>query len=206
MTDEAQRHILAMLEAGKISAEEAARLMQALDGNPARDEEPAFEAEADPSSGFEADDGLAATAAKVRGFWRIPLWIGVGVTVMGGLLMYWAMQASGLGFWFYCAWLPFLLGVLVIALSAASRTSRWLFVRVEQAPGESPHKIVFGFPLPLRATAWGLRNFGHMIHGLDATSVDEVLQALAETPSGDAPLIIDVHDDEDGEHVQVLIG
>ena len=206
MSTQEKKQILKMVEEGKITPEEAIDLIDALDEDIAEGAEDAFSAEAGPTFGGESGEGLDAIAEKVRGFWYIPLWIGTGVTVLGGLFMFWAMRASGFGFWFYCSWLPFLLGILVIALAAGSRTSRWLFLRVKQAPGEKPKNITLGFPLPLGLAGWGLRNFGHMIPQLDKTGVDEILLALDEMPSGDAPLIVDVHDEEDGEHVQVFIG
>ena len=206
MSTEEKKHILKMVEDGKITPEEAIDLINALDENSAEGAEDASYPEADPTSEYEPDEGLDAIAEKVRGLWYIPLWIGVGITALSGLFMFWAMQSSGFGFWFYCSWLPFLLGVLVIALASGSRTSRWLFLRVKQAPGETPQNITLGFPLPLGLAGWGLRNFGHMIPKLNKTGVDEVLLALDEMPSGDTPLIVDVHDDEDGEHVQVFIG
>jgi hypothetical protein len=60
--------------------------------------------------------------------------------------------------------------------------------------------------LPFGLTAWFLRNFGHNIHGMKRTSVDEIIQILDATGTSDAPLIINAHNGEDGEHVQVYIG
>ena len=45
-----------------------------------------------------------------------------------------------------------------------------------------------------------------MIPGTEnVVGVDEILEALADTPVGDTALIVDVHED-DGEEVQVFIG
>jgi hypothetical protein len=38
------------------------------------------------------------------------------------------------------------------------------------------------------------------------TSVDEIIQVLDATGKSGSPFIVNVHDDEDGEHVQVYIG
>ena len=206
MSIEEKKEILKMVEEGRITAEEAIALLNAIEADSVDIEGNAFITEASPQSTHEADADLNAIADKVRSFWRIPLWIGIGITVLGGIWMLGAMQSAGFGFWFYCAWIPFSLGVLVIALAAGSRTSRWLFVHVKQAPGEKPENITFGFPLPLRFSAWILRNFGQMIPGMEnVVGVDEILEALADTPVGDSTLIVDVHDD-DGEEVQVFIG
>ena len=69
------------------------------------------------------------------------------------------MLNSGFGFWFLCAWFPFLLGVLIVTLGAISKTSRWIYVNVEQKPGESPHRIVFAFPDSLGIAALGHTKF-----------------------------------------------
>jgi hypothetical protein len=136
----------------------------------------------------------------------VPFWIGVGITVLGGLLMFWAMQASGIGFWFACAWFPFLLGVAVLALSWGSRTARWMHIRVEQKSGEWPQKIALSFPLPLNLTRWFMRIFGNRIPDLNGVSLDEVLQALDKTTSPENPFYVEVEEGENGERVQVFIG
>lgn len=143
---------------------------------------------------------------KWKRWWVVPLWIGAGITVVGGLLMYWAFARSGFGFWFACAWFPFLLGVAVLALAWGSRTSPWLHVRVHQAPGSTPQKIAISFPIPVRLTAWGLRTFGHHIPQMEGTSLDEVILALKDVARDGTPFFVDVDEGEDGERVQVFIG
>jgi len=139
-------------------------------------------------------------------WWVIPMWVGVGVTVIGGALMYAAFAANdGIGFWFACAWFPFMLGVLVMALAWGSRTAPWLHVRVHQRPGESPQKIAISFPLPIRLAGWGLRTFGHFIPNMEGVDLEGVLIALDESAKDGTPFFVDV-DDEDGERVQVFIG
>ena len=149
MSAEEKIAILKMVEEGKITAEEAERLLEALEADDVEAEEEAFETEASQNSTSEADENLNAIANKVRGFWQIPLWGGIIITLLGGLWMQHSLQSSGFGFWFYCSWLPFLLGVLIIALVVGGRKSHWLFVNIKQSPGESPENIAFGFPLPL---------------------------------------------------------
>jgi hypothetical protein len=139
-------------------------------------------------------------------WWVIPLWIGAGITVIGGLLMYWAFSANGFGFWFACAWFPFLLGVALLALAWSSRTAPWLHVRVHQAPGEKPQRIAISLPIPVHLTAWGLRTFGHHIPNIEGTNLDEVILALKDVSKDGTPLFVDVDEGEDGERVQVFIG
>lgn len=204
MSSEEQKQILKMLDEGKITPEEAMRLIKALEeageaGEPDEVIPPAGE----PS---RPDPDLGRLADKARSLWLIPLWIGVAITVISGGLMYLALERSGYGFWFYCSWLPFLLGVLVLSIGAASRTARWVFVNIRQKPGEKPQRITFGLPLPLRPVAWFLRTFGDKIPELKNTHADEMIVAIEKTTSSNEPLMVDVHDEDDGEHVQVYLG
>jgi hypothetical protein len=215
MSDEERAQILKMVEEGKVSPEEALKLIQALETDDQAEgqiEEPEIlppqvaetnsESEADtPRS--EPDPEFERKVKRFRGLWLIPLWVGVGVTVLGAWWMYSAMLNSGFGFWFMCAWLPFLIGVAVVALAVISKTSRWIYVRVEQKPGERPEKIVVAFPIPSPLLRWGLHNFGHNIPPEHRASADMAIKAVFEDLK--EPLYVDVHDD-DGEHVQVYIG
>jgi len=51
-----------------------------------------------------------------------------------------------------------------------------------------------------------LRTFGHTIHGLERTNVDDIIQVLNVTSTTSEPLIVNVQDGRNGEHVQVYIG
>ncbi|MFZ6030462.1 MAG: SHOCT-like domain-containing protein [Chloroflexota bacterium] len=160
----------------------------------------------------EPEDAPEAPAAgqvytpsgRFRSFWLIPLWMGAAITVLGGLLMYLAWQASGFGFWFACAWFPFALGVLALIFAWLARGMPWLHLRVRRSQGEGPHNIVISFPLPLRLAGWGLRTFGQRIPGMERTNVDEIIVAL-EHISPETPFCVEV-DEGDGEHVEIYIG
>ncbi len=205
---EEKKHILKMVEDGKISAEEALELMRAVDEDMATGEAESVETEADPMSTFEPDENLDEIAERVKRYGNIPLWGGVILVTLSGLWMFSALQGAGFGFWFYCSWLPFLLGVMAVAAAAGSHKSRWVFIDVRQAPGEIPQRITFGLPLPLRFVAWLMRTFGNWIPDIDvnATAVAEMIENLADAPDDVPALIVDVHDDDDGEHVQIFIG
>jgi len=227
MTNESERlQILEMIEKGVITAAEGIRLLNSLQGEldeagtplispiesttiepyeaaPTPEvtvEEPAPETKASSAS-IEFDSEIN----KWRRWWWIPLTVGIGITVFSGLLMFLAYQNSGFGFWFACLWFPLLLGVIVISLAAASRTTRWLHVRIQQEPGEWPKTIAISLPLPIRFAAWVLRIFKPHIHGMDKTSLDEVILALEKT-SPDQPFYVKVNEGESGEKVEVYIG
>lgn len=145
-----------------------------------------------------------------KGYWMIPLWIGVGVTILGGLLMYWALESAGIGFWFFCATLPFIIGVLAMVVGAQSRTARWLHLRVQQAPGERPQRIAISFPIPIGLASWFFRTFRYRIPGLDTVpvNIDEILTSVRDSTSPENPIYIRVDEDEDdaGEKVEIYIG
>lgn len=206
MSSEEQRRILKMVEDGKISADEAMTLIRALEQDSPEAEVEVYEAA--PGAGSEPTDApeFEEVKARARRFASIPLWIGVGFTVLFAGLMYWAMQTSGFGFWFYCLTFPFLFGVLLIAVSSGGLSSRWLFVDVHQKPGERPGRITLGFPVPLGLVGWAFRNFGHHIHGMDREKADKIAEMIQATAASKAPLIVNAQDDEDGERVMVYIG
>jgi hypothetical protein len=143
-----------------------------------------------------------------RRYWMIPLWIGVGITVFGGLLMYWALESAGVGFWFICATIPFIVGILAMVVGAQSRTAHWLHLRVQQPPGERPQRIAISFPIPIGLTIWFFRTFRHRIPGMDSVpeNIDEILNALRDSTSSENPIYIRVDDDEDGDKVEIFIG
>ena len=143
--------------------------------------------------------------ARWRRFWVIPLWVGVGITVISALLLFWAQQASGVGFWFFCAGVPFTLGIVLIVLAWQSRTARWLHLRVHQSPGERPQNIAISFPLPLRFSSWFLRTFHNRIPGMEGVPIDEAMSVIEKSTSPDQPLFIKV-EEEDGERVEIYIG
>src|SRR3989304_3403363 len=151
-------HILEMIESGVITPNEGTRLLKALEGVYAPEE--SLTDDSQTALPFEQASAAASTppAARVgevvqqvkgsglpieefntriagwRRWWLIPLWVGVGITIIGGLLMFWAFQSGGISFWFACAWLPFLLGLAGIVLAYGSRTARWLHLRLPGGP------------------------------------------------------------------------
>ena len=211
MSSEERKKILQMVQDGKISAEQAASLMRALDADtdPQGAEAELEVIEAGPGSGDERNDAseFEEVKSRARRFAMIPLWIGVFIAVMSAWGIYSVQQSAGVNFWFFCLLVPLLLGVLLIVLGAGGEGSKWLYVNVDRRNAQDwPRNITLGFPLPLGLTAWVLRNFGKYIHGMQKTNVDEIIQILDATGKSGAPLIINANDNEDGEHVQVYIG
>jgi SHOCT-like protein len=216
MSAEERRKVLQMVQDGKISAEQAASLMRALDTDPDPAEAEVEVIETGAAAGGERSDApeFEEVKARARRFAMIPLWIGIAITVLSAWGIYSVQQSSGLNFWFFFLMIPLFIGVLLIALGASGQTSKWLYINVDRRNAhDGPRNITLGFPLPLGLTAWFLRTFGHKIRSMGNTSeavpwtnVDEIIQILDATGKSGAPLIINANDNEDGEHVQVYIG
>ena len=218
-----RRLILDMIENGKITADEGLGLLKALADSESQfpDEEsklldsgkqdeaatiPGANPITDPEMASEQTDASPPVAKRwpQSGWWQYPLWVGVIVTVIGALLMYWAQHAYGIGFLFFCAWIPLMAGICLMALAWQSRSERWLHLRVEQPPGEWPRRIAIS--LPVAPVAWFVRTFKGRIAGLQEASVDELLRALEENTSPENPLFIEVAEGKNGERVQIFIG
>lgn len=211
MSSEERKKILQMVEEGKISAEDAAKLMRALDEDAEGETDEAaievIESRADSSYERAAAPEFDAIKARARRFSLIPLWTGVFVTVLSAWIIYSIQQNAGVNFWFYCMTLPLMLGVLLIALGAGGRTSRWIYVDVDRRdakPGDGPKHITLGFPIPFGLVAWFFDTFGHNINGMSKGKVEGIVQMMHATKNSNEPLMINVDDDD--AHVQVYIG
>ena len=205
MSSEEKKKILQMVEDGKITAEEAVTLMKALEEDPVEDEVEFIEAEAEPGPTYDAKE-FEEVKARVRKYISIPLGFGVVMTVLAAYWMYALTQNANYGFWFFCAWFPLLLGILLVVLSAGGINSRWLYVDIHQEPDEWPQRITFGFPIPFGLVSWGIRNFGHYAKDIDRAQMDGIVSALDASKTIDEPLIVNVDDGDGGERVQVYIG
>ena len=212
MSSDEQKQILKMVEDGKISADEALTLIKALEQTPDENEVEVIEAE----SPFEDDAGRGAERSagpefeeiknRAKKFAMIPLGVGVVFTVLAAYWMFALVQNANYGFWFFCAWFPLLLGILLVAISTGGMNSRWVYVNVDQREGERPQHITLGFPIPLGLIGWSLRTFGRFIRGMDRANVDEIINMLSLTNHLDEPLIVNVDEGDQGDRVQVYIG
>ncbi len=186
----AEEKVLQMLTEGRISAAEAARLLDALE------ETPEF-------SAAEAPEALSAgQAAALRQKFRLlgylPLLPGLPLLLAG---MAWARNSwlGGQSIRFALAWLPLAAGAWLTWLGLNHARQTWVFVRVQEK--NNRHTLQFGIPLPLQLIRWGLRQYGKRASlPPEAESVLDALQA----DTRHAPLLVQV-DDEDAR-VDVFIG
>lgn len=212
MSSEERRKILQMVADGKVSAEEAAALIRALDDSAG--EEASAETEVympKPGMSGERSDAPEIDEVRLRAhrFSTAFLWIGILMTIFTAWWMFSIQQNSGLNFWFYCLGMPLTLGIVLIALGAGSRTSRWLYVNVDRSQSrdqDGPQRISLAFPLPLGFAGWFIRNVGRHIEELRDKNVDAIADMIALAKNMNEPLIVHVDDSDDGEKVQVFIG
>jgi hypothetical protein len=201
-----------MVADGRISAEEAAGLMRALDES--AEEEASAEPEVIMAESGSDWEGTAApeideVRRRAHKFSSAFLWIGILTTIFTAWWMFSIQQNAGLNFWFYCLGMPLALGILLIALGAGSRSSRWLYVNVDRSHSkdqDGPKNISLAFPLPLTLTAWFIRVFGNRIRGLKDKNVNEVAKLIVLLKETRDPFVVHVDDSDDGEKVQVFIG
>jgi len=218
MVNKAERQILDMVEQGQLSAEEGLRLINAMSGK--------------TTSVLDSDviDGKAANATEIifgedeevekprisevekqrinqlKRWWVLPFGIGLLITTLGAIWMYmgYTRNGFGFGFGFWLAWIPFLLGVFIVAVSFQTNRSVWLHVRIRQKPGETPQRISISLPMPIGLTRWFFSAFGNHIPGLRDQPLDNIPEILAHL-SPEEPFYVHVNE-EDGEEVEVFIG
>lgn len=208
MTDSERAQILKMIDDGKITAEEGLKLMQAL----AQDEEaeaqiPQLETESGGEAEWQPappDPVVERLKRRVRSFYVIPLFGGTLLTIFAAWLMYQSINNGSMGVAFYCLLFPvFLAGILLLTLGASSQKSSWLYVDIQQKPGEKPGRIMLGFPLDL--ARWLMNTFKGNIPYHEREKADMVLQVMNETTSKE-PIVVQVDEGEDGNKVNVYIG
>ena len=213
------REILEKVERGELTAEEGAALMggqaPANPAEPAASQpvqpppvdwttggEPAaaaVEEEAGPEPDVELDERLKYW----KRWWMVPLWVGMGVFLVGAALIAWGHAGQRM-FWFVCGFFPLLLGLLAMFLSWWSQTARWLHVRVRDQKGGKVNRVMISMPVPIRLAGWFLRVFGGSIPGRrDQPQVLETLPSMLSALEQDRePLSVEVNE-KDGSEVQV---
>ena len=216
MVDSVERKVMDMVEQGQISPEEGLRLINAM-SHKEKVETPSADNE-DNLSGL-ADIGLPnrerpagphipeeemQRLKRLKQWWLLPSGIGLLITTLGAIWMYMGYSDHGFGFGFWLAWLPFLLGIFIVAVSFRTSQSVWVHVRVSQEPGEKPERISISLPLPIVLTKWFFSNFGDRVPGLNNQSDGDFSEVLKNI-SPENPFYVHVNEDN-GEEVEVFIG
>lgn len=200
------------VERGELSADEAATILEQLQSRSLADtafeESVAEEVDEDISQEDPVViEGDLRRFGKFTRWWIIPYSFGVIVTTLGALWIFLGWNGGNLTFGFWLAWIPFILGVALMALSWRARASHWLHVRVHQGEGKRPERISISLPLPFGLIKWVNRNFGHHfppeIRGID---LDELIDEMETSITADNPIYVWVDDDKEQQQVEVWIG
>jgi hypothetical protein len=222
-TSEERQKILQMISSGKITAEEGTRLLNALSGSPQPDqstppEQPQIALPADRVEEPTFDQGPAPTVEgevidppppidvpipNTQHWWQVPFWIGLAVLIAGAFIVAGAISGGAWCLVMVCG-LPLLfLGIIGIIMAWFAHNGPWVHIRVKhKRPGE--HDVNISVPLDLGVVA--VRVAEPFVPQMRNTGVDDVIVSLKNNVQRDRPVIIDVNDDEDGEHVQVIVG
>lgn len=198
------RQILQMLEDGKITADQANELLQAIDTD---EEVRAVEGDSALSEQV-ASPFIPPNLARFRHLCRIPFAVSLVVLVTSGWGTYALYRRAEAKI------TPGFIGVLIVcilafiatALTLWMTTVPWLHVRIRERDGK---RIAISLPLPLTLVGWGLRLAHRYVDDEMAAHLDiaaELVRTTKDATSGRGvePIVIDV-DDHD-ERVQVTIG
>lgn len=191
-TSDERQHILNMIAEGTISAEQGAELLTAMD---------------DDEAAQQIDNAETPTPIDTpqpgNGWWAL-FWIGTAILIGGAMLLAPAYQPGG-ATWLLliCGWPTFLIGLLLIIAAWFSRSGPWVHIRVKHARHTRPN---IRLSVPLNLGVGVLRIVSPFVPQLKDTGVDDLLMAMKDNVSRDRPLVIDVNEDDDGEHIQVVVG
>jgi hypothetical protein len=188
--------ILKMVESGRISAEEAIELLNALNG-------------VAPSARVDEEQTAPPPefSRPERG-WLYLFTVGLVIMAVGAPLVALGLTGRASVSWaLLCGWTPFMMGLAILTLGVWARGACWFHLRVSRSRGKV-QSLVLSIPLPLTLAAWVLGALRSRLPWLQETGVDEAILALREglEDKDGQPIYLDVLDDDGGEHVQVYVG
>jgi hypothetical protein len=191
-TSDERQHILNMIAEGTLSAEQGAELLAAMDDH-----------DAAQAIGTTETPMPIDTPRLSSGWWTL-FWIGTAFLIGGAMLLAPTYQSGG-ATWLLlaCGWPTFLIGLLLIVVAWFSRSGPWVHIRVKHAHHTRPN---IHLSVPLNLGVGVLRIASPFVPQLKDTGVDDLMMAMKDNVSRDRPLVIDVNEDDDGEHIQVVVG
>lgn len=189
--------ILYKVKSGELSVEDAA---QQMDRPEPFGTEPVFPP-GQTSSDLPNEEPFNPEIGLWKYAWLVILGVGTLIFVPAAMFMGWAYSSDRF-FWFYCAWLPLLLGLLIFFIGVWSQSARWAHIRIHDSDGT---RISISVPLPMRLAGWFMRIFGSKIPGLrdqkiSGEDIAPIFDALENTKD---PISVEV--DDNGDHVRVYV-
>jgi hypothetical protein len=221
-TSEERQQVLRMIADGKITPEEGSRLLAALSGGnlsiidmPSAAPDPAPEApppeQPDPQQQAYTPEQevvsppppIDAQMPDTRHWWQVPFWIGAALLVAGAFTLAGALSSGAICLVLLCGLPLLLIGILAVVVAWFARNGPWVHIRVKHSrPGDRDINL----SVPLDLGVMTVRVAEPFVPQMKNTGVDDVILSMKDNVKKDQPLIIDVNDDEDGEHVQVIMG
>ncbi len=202
-----QMELFLKVERGELSAEEAARRLEEIQ-NSAGD---LFTSEAVVEPVTVEEVPAHSRTSEVRSFehltrwWVLPFVFGVLITAMGAFWMYLGWNQGDPLFGFWLAWLPFIIGVVVMALSWRARASHWLHIQINQKPGSKQRNFTLSIPLPLGLVKWANLTFGqHFPPEIRGVDLDDLIDSIEESVTMENPIY--VWAEEEQQQVEIWIG
>ena len=219
--DEAKQAILQMLQEGKITPEEADRLLSGLE-----DKTEAASSDAHPSTYVWSDgssrpqdveddviyvegevlpESSASDFERFHYYWRYPFAIALAALVLFGILLAVILKATGGVFTSGATCLTglMLFGAFVMVLAWFGRGARWIHVRVRSAGRD---RVKFSMPFSTRLVTWGLRfSRGYVDEATrQYISMAEAMVRSFEQSADQEPVNIELGEGDD--RIQIYIG
>jgi hypothetical protein len=190
--------VLKKIKAGQLSTDEALQLLDTLNEQVPPGQQPIVPVE----------QTSRADHPDVAAWWIYPTAAGAVIMAVGAPLMALGFTGRAAMFWaLCCGWIPFLFGLAVLTVGVWSHSARWLHLRIENTY-TGTRRVALSLPLPLTLGVWILRLIRPFVPQLNETAVDELIAAVHEAwrEGDDAPIFIEVQDDDNGERVTVYVG
>ncbi|MBN1934017.1 MAG: hypothetical protein JW934_05110 [Anaerolineae bacterium] len=190
------RRILDMLQEGKITAQEAERLLQTVD-EPEAPLQPAMTPTPPPAlikhfqTAFQIAFGVSLAAVAATGYWLYALYCSADNRITWGLV--------GVMLLFGCA-------LLLAGLALWLWQARWLHVRMGEENGK---RFFISLPIPLLITEWGLRIAHRFVDEQTAEYLDIAsgfVQMVRHSKRELGGELMSVEIGEENQDVQVYIG
>jgi hypothetical protein len=207
-----ERQILSMLEEGAITADEAARLLEAVSAqqSPERQGPAADGGPSGPHAAIEPDEVIPGTFAPDARRWKRMKLVPLGLSLLLLIATAWGLWAAyraadaQITFGWVVVLLLFLFALAATTLSAWLISAPWLHVRVHRREGRT---IAISLPIPLGLAGWGVRLARRYVDEgtsqyLDASA--EFIRAMRHDRTRSQPLMVNVDDDD--QRVQVYFG
>ncbi len=221
-TSEERQQVLRMVAEGKITPEEGTRLLAALSGGtppepdmpsamtePVQETsqtdqtEPQQQAYTPEQEVISPPPPIDAHIPDTRHWWQVPFWIGLALLVAGAFTLAGALSSGAICLVLLCGLPLLLIGIVAVIVAWFARNGPWVHIRVKHnRPGERDINL----SVPLDLGVMTVRVAEPFVPQMKNTGVDDVIVSMKDNVQKDKPLIIDVNDDDDGEHVQVIVG